>query len=184
MFLSIILVGCGENNQMESATETVDGILYEENDVHITKSGVTISNAVIEGDLYVDESVGSGEFFIEDTTVNGTIYVNGGGPNSGYLINVIGKELIIESETNPNLVLSMNTQFEGVDIACDCRLETTAENVKKVKINNSKTEQAINVIMKGDYPEVTLESTSNVMIDGKVSLLSVLKNAGLTNIEW
>ena len=187
VLLSVLLAGCGankqENNQTDFKSEIESGIYYDGNDVHISESGVTLSDTLIEGDLYIDPSVGDGEFFLENITVTGSIYVNGGGPNSGYLINVIGPELIIESETNPNIVLSMNTQIEGVQIACDCRLEMTAENVEKVSVNNIKTKQAIDVIMKGDYPEVTLESTANVMIDGAVSLMTVLKKAEMTSIE-
>lgn len=37
--------------------------------------------------------------------------------------------------------------------------------------------------MKGEYPEVSIESTAKVKIDGIVSLLTVLKRAGMTSID-
>jgi len=181
MFLLLVvlfvLIGCNKENQ-ESQGYRVSG-----DDLHIFAADTTISNMTIEGDLYVDLTVSSGEFHINDTTVKGDIIINGGGPNSGYLVNVYGQNLIIESTTNPNIVLDMNTQFEGVQLACDCRLESNGSDIKTVAINNQRTSDAVNIILKGDYPEVTLESTANVKIDGVVSLMSVLKGAGLTSID-
>ncbi|MDM8534284.1 hypothetical protein QUF55_06215 [Clostridiaceae bacterium HSG29] len=172
-----------ENVEIDPTEKITSGYIENGDDLHITDSGTTIKEMTIKGDLYIDESVGDGEFYIEDVIVNGTIFINGGGPNSGYFINVIGKRLMVESKTNPNLVLDLNTSFEGIQIASDCRLESQGDNTKSIIINNKKTSDAVNVLLKGNYPEVSLESTANVKIDGSVSLMSVLKSAKLSNIN-
>ena len=157
--------------------------VIEGDDVHIQDDKVTLKDMVIEGDLYIDESVGDGEFRLENVEVTGTIYVNGGGENSGYFINARGKDLIISSETNPYLVLSMNSSLEGISVATDCGITTDSEGIEHVKINNSKTQEAVNVLLTGNYPDVSIESTANVMIDGTVSLMTVLKEAEMTSID-
>ncbi len=176
-------VAVEEKENIETTEEISVGYIQNGDDLHITDSGTKIKEMTIKGDLYIDESVADGEFYIENVIVNGTIFIHGGGPNSGYFINVVGKRLIVESKTNPNLVLDLNTSFEGIQIASDCRVESQGENTKSVVINNKKTSDAVNVLLKGNYPEVSLESTANVKIDGSVSLMSVLKNANLSNIN-
>lgn len=161
----------------------LEGHYIDGDDVHISQDGAKIIDMNIIGNLYIDESVGDGEFYIENCTIEGDIYVNGGGPNSGYFVNVIGKRLLIESQTNPNLILDMGTSLDSIQIATDCKLVTDGNGVKQVSINNRKTEKAISVLMKGEYPEVSIESTAKVKIDGKVSLLTVLKRAGMTSID-
>lgn len=158
-------------------------LLSEGNDVHIKASGLTLKDGIITGDLYVEETVGSGEFYLENIQVVGDIFVHGGGPNSGYFINVSGKNLIIESETNPHIVLDVNTALEGVQLASDCHVHCEGDKVKGVTVNNPDTEAAINVLLQGEYPQVSIESTANVTIDGNVSLMQVLQSAGMTSIE-
>lgn len=169
----------------KTVVENLEEVFYKMNgnDVHILKDGAKLNDMVVNGDLFVDETVGNGEFYLENVRVEGAIYINGGGENSGYLVNVIGKELIIQSKTNPKIVLDMNTSLEGIQIAADCKVHTEGANIKAVTVNSTDTDSAIKVLMKGDLPKVSIESTANITIDGEVSLLSVLKNAGMTNIE-
>ncbi len=159
------------------------GFITNGDDIHITMDGATLGDTEVNGDLYIDETVGDGEFFLENLVVNGTIYVNGGGENSGYFINVSGKNLIIQSKTNPKVVLDMETSMDGVQIASDCKVHVEGDKIKSVTVNSSDTESAINALIKGDLPKVSIESTANVTIDGNVSLMTVLKKAKLTSID-
>lgn len=108
----------------------LEGHYIDGEDVHISQDGAKIIDMNISGNLYIDESVGDGEFYVEDCTIEGDIYVNGGGPNSGYFVNVIGKRLLIESQTNPNLILDMGTSLDSIQIATDCKLVTDGNGVK------------------------------------------------------
>ncbi len=157
--------------------------LTDGGDIHIIKDGFRLKDFHVEGDLYIDDSVGDGEFYLENVTVDGTVYVNGGGENSGYFINVSGKDLIIQSKTNPKVVLDMNTSIEGIQIASDCKVHSEGDKIKSVTINSSDTENAVSALLKGEFPEVSIESTADVTIDGNVSLMTVLKKARLTNIN-
>lgn len=178
MALMLTVSGCTSDTANADASYVKDG-----DDIHIVKDGAELKDMTIEGDLYIDESVGEGEYTLENIVVKGTLYVNGSGQNSGHLISVQGARLIVSSKTNPRIVCDMDTSFEGVQIASDCIIETESENINNVTVNNSDTQEAINVTMKGKFPKVTLESTANVKLEGNISLMSVLKNAGLTDIN-
>ena len=80
-------------------------------------------------------------------------------------------------------VVCTDTSMEGIQLFADCIVENSGSEIKNVTVGSSETEEAINAIIKGDYPEVTFESTANVTIDGKVSLMTVLEKAGMTSIE-
>lgn len=187
--VTLLLAACTQETAETQDTATVPvkeinlGYVEDNNDIHITDAGTTLKNMVIEGDLYIDETVGEGEFYLENVEVKGTIYVNGAGPNSGYLINVTGNQMHIESKTNPNIKLSMGSSLQSINIANDCSVYTDGEGIEHVKINNAKSQEAVNVLLQGSYPDVSIESTANVTIDGKVSLMAVLEKAGMTSID-
>lgn len=80
----------------------------------INTAGAVIKNLTINGNLWITEGVNDGDVTLENAAVNGTTYIRGGGPNS---INIIGGsfgDIVLCSETNPNLKLSKNTEVEHV----------------------------------------------------------------------
>ena len=188
IMVCVVLVSCAneepviETGETPTPTQEPDYVM-DGDDIHITKDGAKLQDMTVTGDLYIDESVGDGEFHLENVTVEGTIYVHGGGANSGYLISVRGRDLIIRSKTNPKIVLGVNTSMEGVQIASDCHVHAEGDKIKAVTVNSSDTDKAISALIKGDLPKVSIESTANVIIDGKVSLMTVLKKAKLSSIE-
>ncbi len=158
------------------------GIVYSDNgDIHITESGVILSGVTAEKDLYIDETVGDGDFTLQDVEIKGTLYVNGGGANSGYLINVEGSKMTIASKDGTRVVCT-NTIMEGITLLTSCTVETDSDGLKNVTVG-SEAQGAIDVLMEGEYPEVTIESAANVTISGSVNLLSVLEGAGMTSIN-
>lgn len=173
LIIGIILFGCGCSKGYDTD---------EEGNIHITESGTTLSNMDIDGDLYIDESVGDGEFTLEDINISGTLHINGGGSNSGYLINVTGTDMTVESKDGTRVVCT-NTSMDGVQLLADCIIESDGSDIKNISVGSSDTADAIEVLLKGEYPDVTIESTANVTIDGKVSLMTVLEKAGMTSIE-
>lgn len=50
--------------------------------VHISVSGVSMQDAKVGGDLYIDSTVGDGSAYLKNVSVAGKIYINGGGVNS------------------------------------------------------------------------------------------------------
>ena len=178
----------GDSDVMSTEADPEDvqpietGIVYSDNgDIHITESGVTLIGVTAEKDLYIDETVGDGDFTLQDVEIKGTLYVNGGGANSGYLINVEGSEMTIGSKDGTRVVCT-NTIMEGITLLTSCTVETDNDGLKNVTVG-SEAQGAIDVLMKGEYPEVTIESAANVTISGSVNLLSVLEGAGMTSIN-
>ncbi|MBN1776331.1 MAG: hypothetical protein JW817_07695 [Clostridiales bacterium] len=175
----VIFLGC---LTILTACDDKGYVVKENGDIHITESGVTLSDMDVDGDLFIDETVGDGDFTLKNIAINGTLYVRGGGENSGYLVNVFGTDMIVESKDGTRVVCT-NSGMDGVQLLTSCNVDNVGSDIKKVTVGSSETERAINVLMTGDYPEVTFESTANVKIDGKVSLMTVLENAGMTSIE-
>jgi len=158
------------------------GIVFSDNgDIHITESGVILSDIGVEGDLYIDETVGEGDFTLQDVEIIGTLFINGGGENSGYLINVTGNEMAVSSEYGTRVVCA-NTSMGGVHLLTDCSIETDGDGLENVTVG-SEAQDPIKVLLKGDYPEVTIESAAQVTVSGSVSLLAVLEGAELTSID-
>jgi uncharacterized protein (DUF2147 family) len=171
-----MLVACG------SADKNEGYVLNENGDIHITESGATLSDLDVSGDLFIDETVGDGGFTLENINISGTLYVNGGGENAGYLTNVSGTNMIVESKDGAQIVCT-TTSMDGVQLLADCKIESDGSDIKKVTVGSSKTENAINVSIKGEYHDVTFESTANAKIDGKFSVMTVLEEASMTSIE-
>ncbi len=60
----------------ETGTRTLNG------NATISKSGTTLRNTVVKGDLYITEGVGDGDVYLTDVVVEGRTIVAGGGSNS------------------------------------------------------------------------------------------------------
>ena len=196
VILLVFAAGCSGTPETPAAptdnsiqpTETAEaeieetGIVYSDNgDIHITESGVILSDIIVEKDLYIDETVGAGDFTLKDVEIKGTLYINGGGENSGYLINVDGNEIVVSSKDGTRVVCT-NTSMDGIRLLTSCTVEKDGGEIANVTVSG-ETQNAINVMMKGEYPEVTIEAAANVTISGTVSLLSVLEGAGMTSIN-
>lgn len=63
----------------ETGTVTLPG------NATISKSGTTLRNTIVNGDLYITEGVGEGDFFLKNVKVLGRAIVAGGGSNSGHV---------------------------------------------------------------------------------------------------
>ncbi len=182
--MAATLFACTSSPPVVESSESEDiGYFKDGQDIHLYKSGTVLANMTIAGNLYIDEAVGDGEYTLEHLVVAGDLIINGSGSKSGHLIDVQGSRLIISSQTNPRVVLDMETSFEGVQIASDCIIESEGEISGQVTVNNDKTEEAIKIMLTGSYPEVTLESTAHVTLNGEISLMRVLQSAGMTDIK-
>lgn len=66
----------------------------------VVSPDITIKNAVIEGDLYISEGVGTGEVKLENVTVKGETIVSGGGMNSVVFVDTKLGTLRVETPDN------------------------------------------------------------------------------------
>ena len=90
-----------------TGTEIIDG------DVVITAEGVTLQNMIIKGDLTIDEKVGNGDVTLKNVVVKGNTFVNGGGENSIYFIDVTtGKVYVLRSDGPVRIVASGTSDIQ------------------------------------------------------------------------
>lgn len=66
--------------------------------VTVSTYGVTLQNAVIYGDLLLDEGIGEGEFYLDNVTVKGNVVVKGGGADSIHFKNSILERVVIQKK--------------------------------------------------------------------------------------
>ena len=133
--------------------------------VTIASEGIILKNAVVKGDLIIDKKVGDGNARIENVKVEGSIYVNGGGQNSVYFVDVTSGKVYVARDDGPVRVVVSGT----TDIA-----EIVAKSTVKVEENDLKNSDGIKnvTVEKGengaftvDLSGVKAESVS-VKVDG------------------
>lgn len=120
----------------------------------VKTSGVILKSAVVSGDLIVAEGVANGDFTLDGATVAGKLIARGGGENSIHVINganVKGKVTIEKVDGVVRIVSN------GVVIAT---LEADAE-----------------VILEGEFTNVTVAEGASVEVRGKVAKLDVTGKA-------
>jgi|GEM_PF-1212654 len=81
----------------------VDGKNVEYNNITINAGGVVLKNAVINGNLYITEGVGTGDVVLDNVVVKGRILISGGTVNSIKLKNAEISYLIINGQANETL---------------------------------------------------------------------------------
>lgn len=118
--------------------------------VIINTRGVTLKDSTVNGDLIIADGVGNGEIVLNNVTVMGRTIVRGGGENSIKLLN--------------------SSVLKGVVIV--------NSNVGKVRIYNSKSvvnEVSVKseVILDGDFENVSINEPVNVEIKGKIENVNV-----------
>lgn len=136
--------------------------------VIIKKTGVTLQNLVIKGNLTIDEAVGEGDVSLNNVTVTGELYIKGGGSNSvkinggGY-----GKVFVMKQADTPVRLLAINVKNLNVVIPAEAAggqiiLEGVFNNVSVLA---SKAQ----IVTQGNTT-INEISFSKVAIDVKVNL--------------
>jgi hypothetical protein len=67
--------------------------------INIAGDGVRLRNATVSGDLTIAAAVGGGDVYLDSVTVNGSLFVRGGGLSSIHLSNCTIKDLIVEKDS-------------------------------------------------------------------------------------
>jgi hypothetical protein len=72
-----------------------NGATYK--NVTIRKPGVTFSNAVITGDLFITEGVGDGDVWLDNVEIGGRLLIAGGGENSIHVKDItVGENVVVD----------------------------------------------------------------------------------------
>jgi uncharacterized protein YjdB len=129
--------------------------------VTIAKAGVTLSNATINGDLYIAEGVGEGDVTLEDVNVAGDIIVKGGGENSLHFNNVIGeKEFIIEKMSSTvHIVVTGDTNLPKTILKSSAILDEsglTGDGFGDVSVLDSDNGPRFAISLNGGFNAVSI----------------------------
>lgn len=158
---------------IEAPAVTVKGYTVAKN-LYIKASDVIIENSTINGDVFIDESVGDGTVSFKNSTVKGTVYINGGGVTDIELIDCTLNEMEINKE--------QEGVAEPVRIAAD-----GDTNVKKITvispavIENDGIINTIDVKSTASNTEVVNNGTISVATGGS-SILDTI--AGNKPAKW
>lgn len=94
----------------------------------IIKAGdITLKNMIITGDLTIAKEVGDGNVTLDTVTVKGSTYVNGGGVNSIYFINVVTGDVYVQKTDGPvRIVASGDSAIKNLLASTDVKLVETS----------------------------------------------------------
>lgn len=142
--------------------QTFDGGLL------VSRSGVSLRDCTIKGNLYIADAVGAGDISLENTKVEGNIYARGCGDRSIHL----------EEGTTANSVVLINPY-------CATRLVVDEDStINGVLVNNGTDEVTLqgnvgNVVMNVSDVDLTFEeaNASTVIINSADSTITVDKDS-------
>ena len=140
-------------------------------DIHISVDGVKLKNVTVEGDLYVDESVGEGHIELENVTATGMTYVYGGGKDTvmiigGHIHELLGEfngrlmainwatmEKVVVKSSDVILKTDENTSFKRVELD----IPEYGEEDKPVQIDGNVEE-----LVDNGEADITVKKDSNI----------------------
>lgn len=155
--------------------------------VTISTGGVTLTNTIINGHLYLTEGIGDGQVTLANVQVKGMATISGGGGNSIHVEDSVLGALLIDGEVDSKirLVAQGSTSIETVGVVSSSRLEEkeiTDTGIGEVIIAiplGSKVE------LVGVFEEVILEYCSGHvdLLEGSVEILAIAPASDGTSIN-
>jgi hypothetical protein len=140
----------------------------------VNTPGVVMEGAKISGNLYITQGVGKGDFTLKNSTIEGTMFVNGGGTNSVKIIGSVIKELkaLVDPATGT------------VRIVVDEKSVT-----EKIYIDDGSD----TVILEGKFKDVVVEGgaavvvaegtkVDNIRVEGDAATVEVRKGAEVKSV--
>ncbi|QKS43852.1 S-layer homology domain-containing protein [Paenibacillus cellulosilyticus] len=155
----------------------------------INVGGVTLKDAVIEGDLYITEGVGEGDVTLDNVTVKGETHVNGGGEHSIVLNGVTISKIVVDKANGKVRILANDgTVVQEVVLKSGAALEEQikdgAAGFGQVLLDSSIPAGDI-VNLSGSFDHVTsnADQATIKLNSGSITLLELLRAAGITLAE-
>jgi hypothetical protein len=161
-----------DNATSEIADASVAGQTYEK-DLIVRKSGVTVKDTTVKGDLIIGQGVGDGEVTLDGVTVSGRLIAYGGGSES----------IIISGRSNIRIAISAKTGGEPLRfraVGDDVKLETieTAEGTTTIVTGNVQ-----NLVVEGGSVEVLDGRIDNVTMTEAGDALKVAEGSTVQNLD-
>jgi hypothetical protein len=129
-------------------------------DVHISVDGVKIMNATIEGDLYIEDTVGDGHVEIENVIAKGTTYIYGGGKETVVIIG--GRIYEALGEFNGRIYAINWASLDKIVVKSSDLILQTDENSKFNKVELQASEGDIE--LNGNFGEIKDNTEANLIM--------------------
>ena len=165
--------------------------LYDGN-VTLTSSNVTLKDAVISGDLYITEGVGTGYANLDNVTVLGEVIVCGGGEgrwggNSVEFKNCTIQKLTIDGpDDRPvSLYATGNTTIAQTNVKSDAYLQNHADTDPGFDHIRLIGPEDTNLYLSGNFKQVDVINPKNNVTVGKgeVAMLTVDEDAAESTVQ-
>lgn len=136
--------------------------------VVINTGGVTLKDAVIEGDLYITEGVGEGDVTLENVTVKGEAHINGGGEDTVTVKDSTIKAIYVDKKNGKIRILTTgSTNIDQVYVLSGVKLEedeaSTGTGFKDVIVGEGLPGGS-EVKLDGDFEKIKVDSLSQSTI--------------------
>lgn len=106
--------------------------------VLVNGDGVTLTNARVSGNVYLAPGIGNGDAVLDNVSVDGTVYVAGGGEHSVHFRNSKLGNVIVQRTEGPVRVLAEgSTSIKQLSVENSARIELEAEAVVEAAVIGS-----------------------------------------------
>lgn len=122
-------------------------------DIHITVDGVILKNATIEGDIYIEDSVGEGHIELENITAKGKTYIYGGGKDT---LMVIGGQIY-------EALGEFNGRIHAINWATMDRIEVKTDDII-IQTDDTSRIKSVELLV----PEYNSEQDKPVELNGNI----------------
>ncbi|OOB79182.1 MAG: hypothetical protein BEN18_04600 [Epulopiscium sp. Nuni2H_MBin001] len=100
----------------------------ETNNIIINTEDVTLTNVNAKGNVYIAQGVGDGDIYLNNVTIDGTLFIEGGGSNSIYINGGNINRIIIDKYDNDVRVVSTNkAEVDEIIAQSGCTIEGSME---------------------------------------------------------
>jgi hypothetical protein len=140
----------------EEGTQTITG------NATINKTGITLQNTTITGDLYITEGVGDGDFYLNNVTVEGRTIVAGGGSHSGHVSGTsqLAHIIITYPDGSTHVVFADDSTVDAVEFRTSGSVDTSgSSNDHRPSVNITQDVPAGAVItIVGDFSDINIDA--------------------------
>ncbi|MDR1066622.1 MAG: VWA domain-containing protein [Clostridiales bacterium] len=124
-----------DNTTSEITDKSITGQTYEKNLI-VRKSGVTVKDTTVKGDLIIGQGVGDGEVTLDNVALNGRLLALGGGSSS---VIIKGGKVIQSTVANKTFgeTLHLNGTFNTITVTAGTKVTVTGTVTKLILLGDN-----------------------------------------------
>ncbi|MEZ0537030.1 S-layer homology domain-containing protein [Caldicellulosiruptoraceae bacterium PP1] len=166
------------NNKGSFNKETING------NAIVNTPDVELKDIIVKGNLYITEGVGEGTVTLDGVTVDGKLFVAGGGQNSIHLKNSKINEIkVAKQQSSVRLVAEGNTVIQKAIVVSNAKIEdnSNSNGFKSIVIENTSKE--IKLELKGYIDNVSINGNANVVVSQDSKITKLESNSEKSKLE-